>query len=371
MTAVHSAWREARNVLCIRLDTIGDVLMTTPAIRAVQETIPHLRRITLMTSGPGAEIARLVTEVDETIVYDAPWLKHGEVATPGTADWPVFARLRARRFDAAIIFTVYSQSALPAALMCTLAGIPLRAAHCRENPYALLSDWVRETEPEQRVRHEVERQIDLVRELGFKTTDLRMSLTVPLPASDMVSRLLDRHGITPETIWLVMHPGASAPSRRYPVESFAAAARMLVERIGCRIFVTGEPGEHGICEAVCAATPGVESLAGELDLDELCALIAMAPLLISNNTGPAHIAAAVGTPVVDLYALTNPQHTPWMVVNRTLSFDVPCKYCYHSICPMGHHDCLRRITPAEVADAACDLLALSVRGTRPTQEAGR
>jgi ADP-heptose:LPS heptosyltransferase len=100
--------------------------------------------------------------------------------------------------------------------------------------------------------------------------------------------------------------------------------------------------------------PGV-SLAGRLGVDGLTALLSFAPLLISNNTGPVHIAAALGTPVVDLYALTNPQHTPWRVANRVLSFDVPCKYCYKSICPEGHNDCLRRIAPSAVVQAALDL----------------
>ena len=101
----------------------------------------------------------------------------------------------------------------------------------------------------------------------------------------------------------------------------------------------------------------IEIGAGVLALDELAALIALAPVLIANNTGPAHIAAAVGTPVVDLYALTNPQHTPWMVPNRVLSHDVPCKYCYKSVCPEGHHHCLRLITPSEVVRATYELLA--------------
>ncbi len=98
------------------------------------------------------------------------------------------------------------------------------------------------------------------------------------------------------------------------------------------------------------------SLAGELDLGELAALLAMAPLLIANNTGPVHIAAAVGTPVVDLYALTNPQHTPWGVPSRVLNHDVPCKYCYKSVCPEGHHDCLALVPPEAVVEAVWALL---------------
>ncbi|NJL21916.1 MAG: glycosyltransferase family 9 protein, partial [Leptolyngbyaceae cyanobacterium SM1_3_5] len=93
-----------------------------------------------------------------------------------------------------------------------------------------------------------------------------------------------------------------------------------------------------------------------LNLPQLTALLEFAPLLISNNTGPVHIAAAVGTPVVDLYALTNPQHTPWGVPNRALFHDVPCRICYKSICPEGHHHCLRLVTPESVVAAAIDLL---------------
>ena len=75
---------------------------------------------------------------------------------------------------------------------------------------------------------------------------------------------------------------------------------------------------------------------------------------MANNTGPVHIAAAVGTPVVDLYALTNPQHTPWGVPNRVLFHDVPCKYCYKSVCPQGHHDCLRLVRPEDVVTAVIE-----------------
>ena len=87
--------------------------------------------------------------------------------------------------------------------------------------------------------------------------------------------------------------------------------------------------------------------------------------LIAKNTGPVHIAAAVGTPVVELYALTNPQHTPWAVPHRVLSHHVACKYCYKSICPEGHHDCLRRIPPADVVAAARSLLHENLQEPEP------
>jgi ADP-heptose:LPS heptosyltransferase len=103
--------------------------------------------------------------------------------------------------------------------------------------------------------------------------------------------------------------------------------------------------------------------AGVLDLPHLAALLAVAPVFIGNNSGPAHLAAAVGTPVVDLYALTNLQHAPWGVPSRVLAHDVPCKGCRKSICPLGHHACLRGVPPVSVVAAALALLDPVSSGT--------
>jgi lipopolysaccharide heptosyltransferase II len=267
-------------------------------------------------------------------------------------------RIRERGFDAAAIFTVYSQNPLAAALLCYLAGVPLRLAHCRENAYQLLTTRVPESEPEHRIRHEVRRQLDLVAAVGCSAPDERLSLRVPLCARASVDARLASLGLDHEQPWIVLHPGATAPSRRYPLDQYAAAASSIARRTGATGLLTGDASERALADRISAAIETrAHTLAGALSLAELCALIAAAPVLVTNNTGPAHIAAAVGTPVVDLYALTNPQHTPWMVTSRVLFHDVPCKYCYRSVCPERHHECLRRVPPEAVADAACELLS--------------
>jgi ADP-heptose:LPS heptosyltransferase len=91
-------------------------------------------------------------------------------------------------------------------------------------------------------------------------------------------------------------------------------------------------------------------------------------VLVSNNSGPVHIAAALNTAVVDVYALTNPQHTPWQVPHRTLYHDVPCKFCYKSICPLEHHDCLRLIPPEAVVKATLELLEAGRTGGTTSAE---
>jgi lipopolysaccharide heptosyltransferase II len=352
---VSLAWGRAERVLAVRLDNAGDVLMTTPALRALAQSRPG-RRVTLLTSPAGAEAARLVPEVGEVIVYEAPWLKATPPRDSAQPDLEMTERLRRERFDAAVIFTVYSQNPLPSALLCYLAGIPLRLAHCRENPYQLLTDWIHETEPEDGVRHEVERQLDLVAHVGCTTADRRLSLAIPAEACVRASALLDRSGVDRTRPWAVLHPGATAPSRRYPSEQFAEVARGLRDA-GWQLVLTGKPEEEPDAAEVRRAAEDAVSLVGRLDFAALAAVISMAPILVSNNTGPVHIAAAVGTPVVDLYALTNPQHTPWAVPNRVLFHAVPCAPCYRSVCPEGHHNCLRLVRPADVVAAALELAA--------------
>jgi lipopolysaccharide heptosyltransferase II len=309
-----------------------------------------------VTSPAGADVARLAPELDDVIVYDAPWMKATAPRVDSRPDYAMAERLGQGAFDGAVIFTVFSQSPLPAAMLCYLADVPLRLAHCRENPYQLLTDWAPESEPERGIRHEVRRQLDLVAAIGCRTSDERLSLRVPAAARDRVCRILDELGLDREAPWVVVHPGASAPSRRYPPASFAAAARRLVLEDRWRVVFTGAEAERQLVEEVRAlmGAPS-DSLVGYLDLAELAALLSLSPLLISNNTGPAHVAAAVGTPVVSLYALTNPQHTPWAVPSRVLSHDVPCKNCFKSVCPEHHHNCLRLVPPDAVVSAAREL----------------
>jgi lipopolysaccharide heptosyltransferase II len=353
-----SGWGEAARVLAVRLDALGDVVMTGPALRALKAA-RRRRRLTLLTSPAGAAAGRLLPGVDEVIVYDAPWMKATLARGGPGPDLGMIAWLAGQRFDAAAIFTVYSQSPLPAALLCFLAGIPRRLAHCHENPYQLLTDWIADPEPGGRIRHEVRRQLDLVGAIGCAVTDERLALDVPSSAEQRVAALCDDLGLNGAGPWIALHPGGSAPSRRYSPEQFGEVVRVLMAA-GVDVVFTGTADERPLVTAVQRAS-GVpaRSLVGQLGVAELAAFLARASVLVSNNTGPVHLAAAVGTPVVDLYAQTNPQHTPWSVAHRVLFHDVPCKYCYKSVCPEGHHDCLRRVPPESVVAATLELLEMA------------
>ncbi len=359
-----AAWRNASNILCIRLDSLGDVLMCTPALRALGQARPG-RTVTLLTSPAAARAAPYIPELDGVISHAVPWMKHG-VDADSLRDHDLIRQLAACQFDAAVIFTSYSQSALPAALLAHLAGIPLRLAHCRENPYDLLSDWVADPEPAQQVRHEVRRQLDLVASIGCEADCARLSFRVPQADLASVRRRLAAWGINERTPFVLVHPGASAPSRRYPPERWADVIRSLSALHDWPIVLTGDRTECALVEQIRqASTTPTWSLAGELDLGQLGAVISLAGAVVCNNTGPAHIAAAVGTPLANLYAMTNPQHTPWQVHSRLLFHDVPCRFCYKSECPQGHHACLAQLPPRDVVDAITSLMAWSAVHRRP------
>jgi ADP-heptose:LPS heptosyltransferase len=236
---------DVRRILCVRLDNLGDVLMTTPALHALKTAHPK-RQLTLLASGSGALAARFIDDIDHVIEYDAPWVKHGK-ANDLKRDLAMRDRLAAQGFDAAVIFSVYSQNPLPAAMLCHLADIPRRLAHCRENPYHLLTDWVAECEPERGTRHEVERQLALVAHVGALTDDMRMRFAVRERDEATLARKLAKRGIDLHAPFLVMHPGATAASRRYPPERFTAAGKALTAMTGWPVAVTGSASEAALC----------------------------------------------------------------------------------------------------------------------------
>ncbi|CAH2796063.1 MAG: ADP-heptose--lipooligosaccharide heptosyltransferase II [uncultured Caballeronia sp.] len=342
-----------KRILCIRLDNLGDVLMTTPALHALRAAQPG-RHLTLLASRAGKAAAPFIDAIDDVIEYDAPWVKQ-DAPIDALTDLAMRARLAAAKFDAAVIFSVYSQNPLPAAMLCHLAGVPLRLAHCRENPYGLLTDWVQETEPQHGTRHEVERQLALVAQVGAKATNIRMRFTVRTDDAAALAHKLFARNVDVNAPFIVVHPGASAESRRYPAERFAQAIEHLGEQLQWPMLVTGSRGENALCREACGASPHAIDLSSALEFGELAALIQRARLLISNNSGPVHLASALGTPVVDLYALTNPQHMPWQTLHRVLSHDVPCRWCYRSVCPEDHHACLRGVGVEQVVAAALEL----------------
>ena len=365
-------WSQVKRVLAIRLDNLGDVLVTTPALHAIKTSLPAAT-LTLLTSPVGAQVARLNPDLDDVIVYQAPWMDPWhKLPQDSQREQQVIATIRERRFDGAIIFTSFRQSPLPAAYLCYLADIPLRVAASIDGPGSLLTTRHKHLE---RMKHEVERGLDLVAAIGLTTEDLDLVLHVPADARTYIDDLLASYYVgKPDDrmkcrddpcghrTLIVVHPGCSMPARTYPWEMYVEVVDLLVEQLGATVFLTGAEDEQELVERILNHVQegnrwAVHSLAGVLSFPALCALIEAADLVITNNTGPMHISAAVKTPVVALFALTNPpeQWGPWHVPHRLLNVDVPCRICYSRVCPY-QHECLRLVSPSMVVDAASGLL---------------
>ena len=313
-------WKNCKNILCIRADNMGDLLMSSPAIRALKETFNC--RISLLTSAMGNLIAPFIDEIDEVIVADLPWVKTKKSVDEKEIE-KLIEKIREMHFDGAVIFTVYSQNPLPAAMLAYMAGIPRRLAYCRENPYDLLTDWVVEKEPYSEIKHQVKRDLDLVKAINADTNCKKIQINFSNSAKENVIKKLEAKGVKTENHWLIIHPGVSETKREYPENYWIETGKLLRDKFGFQILITGSSSEKDLCQRIEAGIgKDAFSLAGLLSIEEFIALIDAAPLLISVNTGSVHIAAATQTPVIVLYALTNPQHTPWKVPSRVLYYSV-------------------------------------------------
>jgi ADP-heptose:LPS heptosyltransferase len=367
---IDQRWCLATRILAIRLDNLGDVLVTTPALHAIKTSLPDAT-LTLLASPVGAQVARLNPDIDDVIVYQAPWMDPWhKLPQDSEREQRMIETLRAGQFDGAIIFTSYHQSPLPAAYLCYLADIPLRVAASIDGPGSLLT--TRHKHPECQM-HEVERGLDLVQAIGFETSERDLVLRVPDEAHVAIRDCLSTHGIdhvicrggmavNASKPLIVVHPGCSMPARTYPWEMYVGVIDLLVDQLDAMVFLTGAEDERELVERILEyvrpeTRRSAYALAGELAFPDLCALIEAADLTITNNTGPMHISAAVKTPVIALFALTNPpeQWGPWQVPHRQLYHDVSCRICYSRVCPYGH-ECLRLVSPQMVANAASQLL---------------
>jgi ADP-heptose:LPS heptosyltransferase len=314
-------WSSCKNVLCVRLDNMGDLLMSTPAINALKETLKC--KITVLTSSMAKGVVKYIPAIDDVIVFDVPWMKVNHAASNDSIT-NLIEVLKAREFDGAVIFTVFSQNPLPAAMLLYMAGIPLRLAYCRENPYQLLTDWVPDEEPYTCIKHQVVRDLNLVKTIGATTVNERISIGIPYSAWNTVQERLQAIGVRTDEPWMILHPGVSEKKREYPAEHWIETGKKLIDELKYQLIITGVGSEGAMTSQIAEGIgENAFSVAGLFNLEEFMMLIKKSPLVLSVNTGTIHLASATNTRVVVLYAMTNPQHTPWRVPRKVLLFDVP------------------------------------------------
>jgi len=307
-------------MLVVRADNMGDVLLSSPAIRALKETFAC--KITLLTSTKAQALSTMLPEIDEFLVVDVPWVQNEEAHHPG--DYlDLLNRFKVQSFDACVVFSVYSQNPMPAILLAYLAEIPLRLAYCRENPYHLLTDWIPDPEPYQLIKHQVTRDLDLVAAIGAYTKDEQLKVYVRPGLYDLAQGKVKQTGvILTAGEYYVLHPGVSEEKRRYPKEKWIELGKKLMAQGDLPVLLSGNRAEAELVKDIADET-GCIPIAGLLMLDEFAALLENAKAVVSVNTGTVHLATAVQTPLIVLYAQTNPQHVPWLVEHQVMPFSVP------------------------------------------------
>ncbi|MGI5836606.1 MAG: glycosyltransferase family 9 protein [Chloroflexota bacterium] len=355
----QGCWAEARNILLVRLDNMGDVILLSPAVRTLAESLPGAR-LTLLASPAGSQAAPLVPRIDETIVWRAVWQDVGhKMPLDPDREMELVKMLRDRRFDAAVIFTSFSQTPYGPAYVCYLAGIPLRLGDSKEFGGSLLTNEVRDMPDE---IQQAERNLRLLESVGFEVKSRHLELQIPASAREAARGILTSRGIETDEPYIVIHPWASCQARRYPLARFVEVARELFNRTGLPILFTGSSKEAPAIETEIASCPGrVQSLAGETAVEEFAALLERAKLIFCNNTIPLHLGDAFGVPMVVTYSGTDlvSQWAPRYAPAKILRKDTPCTPCYLFDCPYNQ-ECLD-LAPLEVVAAAEEMLSDSHR----------
>lgn len=327
---------------------LGDAVMTTPALAAVREGFPDAR-IALLARPMVAELFRHHPDVDEVIVYERPGRHEGALGRLRLG-----GEIRRRRFDGALLL----QNAFDAALIAFLGRIPERAGYPTDGRRVLLTLPVPLT-PGILERHEVEYYLCLLDGLGIPRPEpASLKVAVTEEEKEAMATRLASLGLEPGAPVVAINAGATYGSaKRWYPDRFAAVADLLAAEWGARVVLLGTVAEAPLAGEIEAATrrPPV-NLAGKTTVRELMALLSLSSFLVTNDSGPMHIAAALGVPLVAIFGPTDWRRTsPWTDRARVVRVDVDCSPCMRRACDRGH-ECMLGVTPAMVVDAARELL---------------
>jgi ADP-heptose:LPS heptosyltransferase len=340
--------RAPGGILAVRPDGLGDVLLTGPAVRALAA---GGRAVSFLAGPAGTEAAALLPGVTRVLAEALPWIDPEPAAVERGQIRRVVRAVRRVRPAEAVIFTSFHQSPLPTALVLRMAGVGRVSAISEDYPGSLLD-----------VRHQVDadipearRNLSLARAAGFRSPPGdpgTLALTGPLP---------DTRSLTGGGRYIVLHPGASVPARRPSAARTAVLITALADA-GYRVLVTGSADERELAGRDPAGrahrVDRVVNLCGRTDLPRLASVLAGADVVVAPNTGAAHLAAAVGTPVVSLFAPVVPaaRWSPYGVPAVLLGDQsAPCAGSRARACPVPGHPCLDGIEPVVVTAAVAAL----------------
>jgi len=339
-----------KRILIIRTDRIGDVVLSTPVITAARSAFPHAY-IGVMVSPETREIVAENPYLNEVIIYDKKLRHRGILETLGFA-----MRLKKKRFDLAII--LHSTSRVN--LVAFLAGIRKRAGYKRGKMDFLLTEKL-EYRKRLGEKHESEYSLDVLRSIGINVKPSPLVVPVKKEDEENIDALLRESGLREGQGFIVLHPGASCISKMWPQKRFARVADILIERFGMGVALISSPDQVRIGERVRGLMKHKPLfLCGRTSLGEVAALFKRASLFISNDSGPVHIACAVGVSVISIFGrnekgLSPTRWRPLGAKDVVIHKDVGCAECLAHNCKKDFL-CLNSITVEEVAEKAGGLL---------------
>ncbi|MFA4991662.1 MAG: glycosyltransferase family 9 protein [Candidatus Omnitrophota bacterium] len=339
-----------RRILITRTDRIGDVVLSMPAIAALRKAFPKAY-IAMAVQPRIPDILWGNNCLDEIMVYDKIVRHKGFFGTLS-----FIRQLRARKFDAA--FILHSTSRINAA--CFLAGIPRRIGYARGKMDFLLTDRL-EDKKRSGERHESEYTLDILRRAGVDAEFSMPRINIREEDEKRMAGVIAGLGLKEKERFVIFHPGASCISKMWPLENFAGLGDVLIKDTGMKVIINLAPAQAHLGEKVRGMMREKPVLFCEpTTLGELAALFKKAALVISNDSGPAHMAAGVGTPVISIFGRNQKGLSParWRPLGDksvALHKDIGCVECLAHDCKKGFL-CLKAITVEEVAANAKKLL---------------
>jgi heptosyltransferase III len=280
---------DVKNILLVRIDRIGDVILSLPMLPLLRRRYPNASISVLMRQYT-RELVDGNSYVDEVLMYE-----HEDSAR---SLWAILKELRKKRFDIAII----PYPRFRPALLLFLAGIPIRVGSGYRWYSFLFNRRVFEHRKDAK-RHEVEYNLNLLGALGIEPEgEPEFEFSISPSAVDAVDSLLAANSISLHDRFVILHPGSGGSSRDWSAENFSNLGNEIEQKLGINVVVTGGNGEEGLVQKVVAGMNKAPlAIVGKLTLMELGALIRRAKVFVSNSTGPMHVAAVVGTPVVAFF----------------------------------------------------------------------
>lgn len=336
MAGVCSARRTSRTVV-IGVNWLGDTVMSLPALGALRQWLPQ-EEIHVVCPTPLSDLVRMAGVADQ--VWGWP-----------EGNWRRIVLLRNIKADRAILLP----NSFRSAWVALLAGVPQRWGYAGQWRGFLLNHCVPAAR-RPKSSHHSELYLELLRAMGWSGQRASVHLSVPEEAEKWALEMLG--GRASRRCLVGICPGAAyGPAKRWPLERFTEAARTLMRSHRARVILMGSPAEREeLAHMAGELGQDASNLAGSTDLPRLAALLRQCDLVLCNDSGPMHLAAALGVPVVAVFGSTDPAATAPLGPHRIVSLGLACSPCFRRSCPDGHHRCLLGLQVEDVLGAAQELL---------------